>query len=198
MNNKSLEKEIASLRERAPHADAVAALKQRVFSTVENSALIPSPREFTGFLQFYSRSMLATAGVAFAVVLVLANQIPTYDAYHHSLNSLAESTQIANSLKDTDSPAQTATELLTATRSTREALDKLKLKGVFGVYTQAQCLEAYTLYDDYLDHLADYLDDAIPKTADGTTKSSYIELRSYVADSQQEAARRIDMYPHGK
>ena len=122
MNNKSLEKEIASLRDRAPHADALAALKKRVFSTIESAALTPSPREFTGFLQFYSRSMFASAGVAFAVLLVFANQIPMYNDYHRSLNFLAESTQIADTLRNSPTPAETATHLMTATRTTREAL----------------------------------------------------------------------------
>ena len=150
------------------------------------------------FAGLFSTGVLTTMSVFFAIVLVVANQLPMHGAYQDSLASIVQANKVADTLDKSAYPAATASEIKAATQKARETLDTLKLKGQFATYTQAQCLQAYMIYDSYLDYLGASLENKIAGIKDPASLSALKALRAYVQDSHAEAQARINMYPAQK
>ena len=197
MNDNDLIRLLESIRELEPRAEMLSSVKKRVFESIEKNGApmqVVSPIRSPRLLSPLSGSMFAALGVAFAIVLVVANQLPMYNAYQNSIASIATTEQLADTLDQSKTLASTALDVKAATEKTRATLDTLKLKGIPGVYSSTQCQNAYALYDSYLYSLGDYLDKKIPTIEDPATLAALRDLRAYVLDSRQEAQARIHMY----
>ena len=200
MNDTNLIQQLEALKSLTPRKEILESIRTRVFDTIKAAestpmAAVVSPIQPARYMSPFSRGIFATAGVAFAVMLVVVNQLPMHGAYQDSITSIVQASQLADSLEKSEYPADTAHEVRVATEHARATLDTLKLKGQFATYTQEQCLHAYIIYDSYLDYLGDSLDAKMLTIKDPKTLAAFKDLRAYVADSHNEAQKRINMYP---
>lgn len=185
-----------------PREEILNSIKKRVMESIADSvhraAPVLSPIQPPFLAQLFSRGSIASVSMAFALFLVLANQLPLHSTYHESIASIATSQQFTEALKSSPDPVQAAHAVKVATAHARATLDTLKLHGQFGMYSQSDCLHAYIIYDSYLDSLNNYLQVEIPKTPDSTIQMALQDLQVYITDSQAEAQQRLNMYPSRK
>ena len=180
-----------------PRQEVLATVRTRVFESVAAQSSTPaiSPIQTVFSSRIFSGIVFAPVGMAFAIVLVVANQLPLQSAYRDSISSIATSQQIAESLKNEPDSLAAVQAVKVTTANTRKTLDGLQLKGQFGMYTESDCLHAYIIYDSYLDYLGGYLDTELPKITDTSKRAAYQDLLAYVKDSSDEVQKRINMYP---
>ncbi len=139
--------------------------------------------------------LLAPAGAALALLLVVANQLPMNSAYEDSITAIADASLAVEQLRRTPN-VETVATLKDKTEQARFVLASLKLEGVPGMYTQAQCLNAHVIYDRYLDSIDTYLSQQIPLTNDSEVRAAYEDLQSFAKKIHAETEQRIDMYPN--
>ena len=194
----NLQDHIASLRTLAPDETFVSALKQRVMSEAQ-SEIPPLVHAVSPILpaRFVSpiRVGLGAAGVtAFMLLLVVSNRLPMESAYTRSIADISAAAHAAESL-ETAGDLVAATETVHATvAQARGTLDSLKLMGAVGQYTQAQCKDAYIIYDRYLDGLDQQISHLLGVLTTSSSSDALIKLQSYVAESRAEAEQRLDLY----
>jgi hypothetical protein len=192
MKNDHLQKELASFATLQPRKEFLATLRARVFKLVDATAptRAHAPRaRVSPFLRF-----MLPMGLAFALLLVVSNQLPMYGAYNTAIDTVAEASVAADILGQKGDIASVQ-KARTTMEKARSALNSLNLKGEFGIYTQEHCFQAYMLYDSYLDYVIDYVD-ANP-SSDTDTQNALADLRAYAEESLEEAKVRIDLYPAG-
>jgi hypothetical protein len=196
IENDNLIEILGSMRNLSPREEVLASIKKRVFENVHKvSTPVISPIQQKHLTNYFKDKIFVSITTVFAVVLVIANQLPMHGAYQNSINSIVNAQKLLETFDTTTDQVATIHAVKEATAGARATLDTLKLKGQFGIYTQAQCLNAYILYDRYLDSLGDRVDGQITTTKDKTALVAYKDLSAYIQDSHDEAQKRIDMYP---
>lgn len=189
-----IETQLKLLKNIQPKQEILRAVRERVFRVIRASEFPSAPvLSPIAPLQRSPLSMwhiFATSLMVF--IAIVANQLPMYGAYDNSITAIADASRAAEILEQ-KGDVSSAEGVLSATKDARETLATLKLKGLFGVYTQEQCFRAYTIYDSYLDYVADYLDGQKP--TDVETQKTFAELRAYVEESRNEVKQRLTLYP---
>lgn len=194
MKEHELTQSLNHLKNLKPREEILSAVRSRVFTTIAAREALASMPQPVSSWSFFSLGVYAPMIVAFALVLVVANQLPMQGTYRDSIASVVAASQTSEALEKSQDPIAAAQAVKDATAHARETLDTLKLKGQFATYTQTDCLHAYSLYDSYLDYLGTYLEGQIPEVKDKATRASFEDLLAYVKDSQKEAKARINLY----
>jgi hypothetical protein len=195
MNENNLITKIKSLHTLTPKAEVFSVIEKQVFSVVDNTytGSIPTSNKkgFSGL--FISWNQLTTIVVACSLLIVISSQVPHHSAYQRSITSLAETQRLTESLEHDLTQLEATDNSLSQTRASFNALS---LKGTLGLYTQNQCLEAYTLYDAYLDYTLQTVDAKLKNADNSESKKSLEAFKEKLISYQAEARTRIEMYPN--
>lgn len=198
MNEQEFINRLHALKALTPRDEVVSSIRNKVFEKIDATPVLSQVQPAQFISPFSPRFAWAGMSVAFALVLVVANQLPMQGAYVDSMSSITEAVRVADTLETSTMPFESLHEAQRATAQARETLSTLKLTGSFGVYTQEQCLQAYTLFDGHLDYVIDYLDSVIPKTTNPELLMELQAYRSYAEESRKEVQARVKMYPSKK
>jgi hypothetical protein len=193
--------DILLLKGLEPRAEVSKAMRERVIGHVHASvaATQPIPQAaapvlFETPVSTRSPFFALSATVAVLVLIVASNQLPMHGGYNSSVSAVVEAARFAEMLEQSGAAADVRA-VHDATALAHEELKKLQLGGVFGVYTQEQCLQAHLLFDYHLDYVLDYLDAQANIEHSVETRMAFEELRAYVIQTRNEVQGRIQMYP---